>query len=612
MTDMNYFKGFAVLGTWLLLSHAPARAIPVKLDAVTEQKITRPLDTATADGYLIDMARAASVNFIADATDFPAPAPVTAYPSTSGAVAGLKGEYQEHWGSSLINVMGDFASQEKLSTLRVDERTFLFWSEPDPVQLATLQLSLIQAVERDRFAKASAALQAQGMAPEDIVTGATTPEALRTVLFNLLKNQRGWTQNTAALDKKIDIRFALAELPPDVRARVLLDLREIMAMPSNLFALSDDFWKNPRLRIRVFEDGGSDVIGVEIPSLPVEKEQGNVNEAGAGFKLIKSQPRFALSKMDAVNAPAALQLPAEQTLQPAPLAPKFDAANDETLNTVYGGLGGEIANAQLDSDAALQKEVSLQVKRLPLRELLTQLQAQSGVTLQLGTDAPADELLTARVEAMPLAKFMESLARVYGVSWNKTGDAYSMQGNTRGELHLKLLQMGDPQRYRYRFQFYNRSDREQENAALGRAAIEQVELEALKTPQGVAFSSLSPALQNRWRQAIAIPIAENVARNLFKFQPALNQELAQNGLSLQFSNRMGKGESPSGDTTGFAARHYIMVGYGTEIALPPPSLNFAILSQDDKMSALIFLESIIYIDSSQLNAPAPRAPSRRR
>ena len=596
---MNYLKGFAVLGAWLLLPQAPARALPVEPDAVTNQKITRPLDTATADDYLIDMARAADVNFIADATDFPAPAPVIAYPATPGSVVGVKGEDKEHWDARLINVMGDFVAQEKLSTLRPDERTFLFWSEPDPEQLATLQLSLIRAVERNRFAKASAALQAQGVPPEKIVNGETTPEALNTVLFGMLQAQRGWTRSSAKLDQKIDIRFTLDELPPDVRARVLLALREIKVEPRDLLALNADFWKNPRLRVHVFDFNGSDMIGVELPAPPVKGKQDN----GAGQEE-KIEATFTLSKMDAVNAPAALQLPAEQTSQLAALTPDFGAADDKTLNTVYSGLSDDIANAQLDSNAALQKAVSLQVKRLPLRELLLQLQTQSGVTLRLGTDAPADKLLTARVEAMPLAKLMETLTRVYGVSWNKMGDAYSMQGDALGELHLKLLQMGEPRRYRLRFEFYNRSDREQENAALGHAAVEQVGLEALKTPQGVAFSSLSPALQNRWRQAITVPIAEDVDRALFQFQPLLNQELVQNGLSLQFANGIGETQNPSGDVT----HNYTMIGY----VAPPPSLNFAVLSQDNKMSALIFPESIIFILPGDLNAPAPRAPSRRR
>ena len=596
--DMNYLKGFVALGAWLLLTHAPVRAIPIAPDAVTNQKITRPLNIATADDYLIDMARVADVNFIADATDFPAPAPVTAYPSMPGSIAGLKGEYREHWDARLINVMGDFAAQAKLSTLRPDERTFLFWSEPDPEQLATLQLSLIRTVEQDRFAKASAALQAQGVPPEEVVNGETTPEALRTVLFELLQTQRGWTRNTAALDKNIDIRFALAELPPDVRARILLDLREIVVKPRDSLALNADFWKNPRLRARVFDFNGTDVIGVQLPALPVKDE----NEKNKGDEQIEAE--FVLSKLNASNAPTALQMSAEPISQIAPLAPDFGEANEETLDNVYSGLSDDLINSQLDSDAALQRAVSLQVKRLPLRELLAQLQTQSGVTLRLGTDAPADKLLTARVEAMPLAKWMESLARVYGVSWSKVGDAYSMQGNTRGELHLKLLQMGEPRRYRVRFEFYNRSDREQENAALGRAAIEQVGLDALKTPQGVPFSSLTPVLQDRWRQAIAVPVAEDVSRALFKFQPLLNQELAQNGLSLQFANGFGEPRTPSGD----AIHNYTMMGY----TAPLPSLNFAILSQDNKMSALVFPESIILILPSDLTAPAPHAPSRRR
>ena len=579
----------------------PHHWLPIKPDAVTNQKITRPLDTATADDYLIDMARAAKVNFIVDATNFPVPAPVTAYPATPGAVAGVNGKDKEHWDDRLINVMGDFAAQQKLSTLRPDERTFLFWSEPDPEQLAAFQLSLIQAVERNRFDKASAVLQAQGVAPEDIVTGTTTPEELRTVLFDLLKTQRGWERSSAALDKKIDIRFTLAELPPDVRARVLLDLREVAAEPRDLLALSADFWKNPRLRLRVWNINGSDMIGVGLLTPPVEDEdeQNNKNNKEEQVKAT-----FILSKLDEPNAPPALQMPAEQIAQPAPLTPEFGAANDETLNTVYSGLSDEIPNAQLDSDAALQREVSLQIKRLPLRELLTQLQTQSGVTLRLGTDAPADKLLTARVEAMPLAKFMESLARVYGVSWVKKGDAYSMQGNTRGELHLKLLQMGEPRRYRLRFEFYNRSEREQKNAALGRAAVEELGLEALKTPQGMAFSSLSPTLQNRWRQAIAIPVAEKVSRKLFQFQPLFNQELAQNGLSLQFANSISETQKPSSDVM----RNYTMGGFSA----PPPTLNFAVLSQDGKMSALVFNEAIIFILPEDLNAPAPRAPSRRR
>lgn len=581
----HYFRVALTSAALLPLCVLRAQAVPLKPDAVMNQMITQQLDTATMDDYLINMARAVNVNVFADATDFPPASPVAPYPATSGAIAGVNREDWKNWSSTLISVMGDFVAQEKLSTLRSGERTFLFWSEPDPRELLDLQLALSQADDNARFANAVAAAKANGLLEEQPIHGALPEDQLKRVLFDTLQTQRGWTPTYAQSKKKVDIRIPFADLSPDLRALILSDLRQNAAGSNELQFLQDDLWKKDDLRVLVWKENGSSVIGLQLRQLDEDGQ-------------LKSVTPSLLTKLDVADtAPTAIDSLPPQTAKNSAvqLAPAFDQS---TMDKVYGGILDDGSNPLLDNDPTLQKATSIEAKRLALREFLARLQEQSGVSFGLAEHAPADKLITLRVDAMPLARIMENLSRIYGVKWSKNETGYTMQGDDRGELHLKLLQMGDPARYRFRFLFYNRAEREQEKAAIGRAVIEKAGLAALQTPQGVEFSTLPSSLQEQWRRVVEAPIEENCSVRLYRLNALLTEQLAQNGLVLRFGNAVEQTPIPGLPSSSASSE----------------LLSFSILSQDGKMAEPIFTSAVLlYGKQAPGHVRTPgKPPSRRR
>ena len=225
------------------------------------------------------------------------------------------------------------------------------------------------------------------------------------------------------------------------------------------------------------------------------------------------------------------------------------------------------------------------------------MEGQSDVRFTLGENAPADKLITARVEKMPLSQWMGILARVYGVTWDKTGEAaYQMNGNERGEVHLKLLQLGDPTRYRYRFSFSAPSERTAENAAIGKAIVDRFGVEALKSPEGVPLSALSQPLQRRLIYALEDRGAEFTAVSLFQANRMMVEQLEKQSLILRFGAPVTK-------------------NYGTpfmRFAAQEPEnwLRFNVQSTDGKIVIPVFSE--FYEPIAKPGETDPRPPSRRR
>ncbi|MDF2440881.1 MAG: hypothetical protein JWN98_1865 [Abditibacteriota bacterium] len=155
--------------------------------------------------------------------------------------------------------------------------------------------------------------------------------------------------------------------------------------------------------------------------------------------------------------------------------------------------------AALQQDAVLQAKISLEAKRMPLRELLAQAQKQSGVVLQATADSPATRsLLTARLKEMTLATLMISLARIYDVRWTKDGTVYTMHGSDNDELSYKLI------RYQgikpAQITTGEQVPREHEDNALAKEIFYSVDEEAWKAPAGVPMSALPQDVQERLLQ----------------------------------------------------------------------------------------------------------------
>lgn len=224
----------AVVMLWPLIAQnvAPVQAEPFNRGEVMTREVTATLNGATMDDYMIELARAADVNVIADATEFPEPSAVKAYPGTSGAIAGLQGPHRDKWGPSLINLLGDFAAQKKLSALRPNARTFLFWSEPDPLELVRLMLPDPNSAQNQPEAEELAQRPMSG--------------ALR----DYLKASHGWAGRAAERHAKVDIQARVADLPPPLRALVLAEVRRQLIPAEGALPLQDEFWERARVKIR--------------------------------------------------------------------------------------------------------------------------------------------------------------------------------------------------------------------------------------------------------------------------------------------------------------------------------------------------------------------------
>lgn len=210
------------------------RALPI--DDLMRKKVAVKVQEASMDDYLVELARAADVNFIADATDFPK----TAEPVSL--------EQQRPLGNLII----DFARQRKLGSRRFDANTFLFWSAPDTD--AALEL-------------AHAILPTQ-----------TNPDGkplirrqMRAWLTDYFKQVHGWN----GYSQDVDIKVKLADLPPELRAWVVSETRDEI-LPWEKIFYSDVFWNTARLRIRDSSNGTGDE---EVPHLFVEGDN-PVKEVG--------------------------------------------------------------------------------------------------------------------------------------------------------------------------------------------------------------------------------------------------------------------------------------------------------------------------------------------
>ncbi len=152
------------------------------------------------------------------------------------------------------------------------------------------------------------------------------------------------------------------------------------------------------------------------------------------------------------------------------------------------------AAADWKQDLALQTKVSFESKRQPLVDLLAELQKQTGVGLMPapGTESSKSQI-TARVQDLPLVAVMDSLSRLYGVSWKKEGNNYLMSDSTLSALQLELSLLGDLNQLRPPPKLTDGQD-------LAFEVLKHTTVAALATQEGVALSTMPEELQLRIRR----------------------------------------------------------------------------------------------------------------
>ena len=176
---------------------------------------------------------------------------------------------------------------------------------------------------------------------------------------------------------------------------------------------------------------------------------------------------------------------------------------------------------ELQQVAALQATVSLEAKQMPLTDLLTALQKQSGVVFQSGADFPsAKTRVTLRLKDMTLASLMGTLSRIYGVRWVEEKGGWTMRASDQSTLTIQLMRsIGIDGR----FTMEKMKIAEQQRAELVEEIYGSVDEAAWRSPEGVPFASLPEEVQQHIRDAVSER----------QWQPTIERQLERIQLSQQ-------------------------------------------------------------------------------
>lgn len=232
------------------------------------------------------------------------------------------------------------------------------------------------------------------------------------------------------------------------------------------------------------------------------------------------------------------------------------------------------AASALERDPALAVKVSLEAKRLLLRELLVELQRQSGVTLAASEQSPAATArVTMRVKDMPLSTFMNALSRLYGVEWTKNaGGEYVMRSEARGEMLAKVLRVSaramhtTPQ---------EGEEQRRQKTALADEIVRPLDVNALKSPAGVPIAALPEALRQKLRRHIEGRSVDE----LLGMSVVADEVLAQD-LSLHFTASAG---AEQGFITSKLTATHIPRKWDLE-----PGLHLTVRAPDGNLIASVF------------------------
>jgi|GEM_PF-2821802 len=199
----------------------PEHAYPAKGDSFT-QKITPPQKALPIDDYLIELAKAHEANFIADVTSIPKEEIVQPFPATSMAKF-------YHWEPKFHLTILDLTQQSGMSLLTYDPSTFVFWKEPDAVQLAE---QWVKETETDSAEKLPSVLDLYSIVTKD-----------KDLLADDLSG------DFPKEGKVVDI--PLQELPVAQRDEVLTTIKKLFISNEifNRVWFSEAFWDTATIRL---------------------------------------------------------------------------------------------------------------------------------------------------------------------------------------------------------------------------------------------------------------------------------------------------------------------------------------------------------------------------
>lgn len=203
--------------------------------------------------------------------------------------------------------------------------------------------------------------------------------------------------------------------------------------------------------------------------------------------------------------------------------PNASAAPDEAATPLL--------RPALNAEATLQAKVSFEAKSQPLDELLRDLQKQGGAVLSASPDLHADALrVTARVKEMPLGALLAELGTVFGAVWtrNAAGEYLMEPGQNHGlgKAEQELPKVRGIQRP------WGGLEQSANSGEILSSTLDEVGEAQLRTPGGVAFSSLSPELQQKIRDQVSRGNTERIFGLLDK---ARIEEIAKNTVHAETS-----------------------------------------------------------------------------
>jgi hypothetical protein len=175
-------------------------------------------------------------------------------------------------------------------------------------------------------------------------------------------------------------------------------------------------------------------------------------------------------------------------------------------------------------------KITLEARRLPLREVVAAVAKQTKVALTIAPDTfDREPKLTLALTQMPLREWMESLATLYDVRWESNGpDAFRLQASGRSEGARGLRRMGTEYNYwNWSYRQAQRPDYLPARAVPDWKGMvdDNLDLNALNTT-GVPFTAAPPELQKQVRATVEHHIATELLLN------ALRLDLARGPLSL--------------------------------------------------------------------------------
>ncbi len=415
-------KPFAfVLTLWACLALiSTACAQPITESMRGEIKI--PLAQPSTEDYLLALGRVGNANFLIDAASLPE------------ATAPFTGEWKERttsasggqWKGRLGSILFELAYDRDLTWAAVGERTFVVWPD-QPFQKLGKRIAAGEGIK-----------MAGEVLPDD---------KFIALLQDYLKREHGWDSKSS--DLKLDIKFD--DLPPSIRPFVVAKAQEYrLTYVSQPFVdqkvwFSDDFWKEAIIHARKMPKFLYHSVPMLFVGSPLPAQEAGTTNRRVVFRRIASMKNYTGAAEFEANGlwlniadSGGILFQNFDKLPPEARRPPTSTAAASAVNLQV------LQPAELETEKALAVPVSLDARRRPVKDLLSDVQKQSGVSLTMSAGLiPEKALVTAHLKEMPLSSFMAALSRLYSVRWSKTESGYAMNPSDRSEVEQKITEMGD-------------------------------------------------------------------------------------------------------------------------------------------------------------------------